>query len=185
MSKYLCEHTDRPYYAKGFCKQCYDKNRRSTPEYRRHENALLRAKWANDLEYQEHKKQLNARWRERNPEKVTEQRAKWRNENRERHIATSTRWNQEHPEKRKEISIRYQHKRRSILYGLDRHYTKQEWVHLTMLYDNLCGICAGVGPLTVDHIMPLSRGGSNMIDNIQPLCGPCNSKKWAYLPEEL
>ena len=34
-----------------------------------------------------------------------------------------------------------------------------------------------VGPYTVDHVVPKARGGTDHIENLQLLCGACNSVK--------
>jgi len=43
-----------------------------------------------------------------------------------------------------------------------------------------CGKKIEETPLNVDHIIPLAKGGSNDISNLQTLCRLCNQKKKDY-----
>lgn len=56
-------------------------------------------------------------------------------------------------------------------------YTNAEWNELCARYNHRCLCCGESRPLTVDHVIPLSRGGSNTIENLQPLCLSCNDRK--------
>jgi len=59
-------------------------------------------------------------------------------------------------------------------------HTFGEWELLKIQYGNTCPCCKKSEPeikLTIDHIIPLSKGGTNLIENIQPLCLKCNMKK--------
>ena len=47
-----------------------------------------------------------------------------------------------------------------------------------------CQYCGTSGRLTVDHVMPRSRGGRSAWDNIVTACAPCNLKKGNRLPVE-
>lgn len=42
-----------------------------------------------------------------------------------------------------------------------------------------CVYCGSIDRLTIDHIVPLARGGSNTSENLQTLCQRCNSSKSA------
>lgn len=48
-----------------------------------------------------------------------------------------------------------------------------------MRRDRCCVQCESVEDLAIDHIIPLARGGTNALENLQVLCGTCNSKKGA------
>lgn len=59
-------------------------------------------------------------------------------------------------------------------------HTFGEWELLKKQYNYTCPSCGLTETkirLTEDHIIPLSKGGSDLIENIQPLCQSCNSKK--------
>lgn len=58
--------------------------------------------------------------------------------------------------------------------------TLEQWEEVKRHYNYTCLCCEKQEPeiiLTMDHVNPITRGGINAIENIQPLCGSCNSSK--------
>jgi 5-methylcytosine-specific restriction endonuclease McrA len=58
-------------------------------------------------------------------------------------------------------------------------HTPAQWQALLQVCDFRCVKCGADDNLCKDHITPIYKGGSDAIDNIQPLCTSCNSKKGA------
>lgn len=69
------------------------------------------------------------------------------------------------------------HRRRVKLAGGYGSFTKAEWDAIVARQRGRCVDCHERKPLTVDHVVPVSRGGCNFAFNIQGLCGPCNARK--------
>jgi hypothetical protein len=49
--------------------------------------------------------------------------------------------------------------------------------------DFTCKHCGSRKLLQVDHVIPESRGGPTTLDDLQTLCGTCNGRKGARMPE--
>lgn len=82
-----------------------------------------------------------------------------------------------HIQERKRVRA---HRRRAKLNKVEGSFTAQEWRELKRHYGYCCPRCGRKEPiikLTIDHIVPINKGGNNFITNIQPLCGTCNSSK--------
>lgn len=71
----------------------------------------------------------------------------------------------------------HRQKRRAMLRGSNGSYTAGQWESLCAQHGHRCLCCKELKPLTVDHVIPLAKGGSNDISNLQPLCSPCNLSK--------
>jgi len=49
---------------------------------------------------------------------------------------------------------------------------------------NRCQYCGNRDRLTIDHVMPRSRGGRDTWENLVTACVPCNNRKGNRTPEE-
>lgn len=47
-----------------------------------------------------------------------------------------------------------------------------------------CGRNVGAANLTMDHVVPVARGGRSVRGNCVPCCKDCNNRKKAYTPAE-
>lgn len=121
------------------------------------------------------------RWVLNNPEKAAESARK-----------RSREWTARNPDKAAIYHSR-SHAKRKAKGELAGTFTSAEWNALLDHHDHRCA-CCGIheseaiyryprrgyplkGKLTIDHVIPLSKGGAGSIDNIAPLCLPCNTKK--------
>lgn len=56
-------------------------------------------------------------------------------------------------------------------------HTAMEWACMKTFHGMRCVRCDAEGELVKDHILPIYQGGSDAIENIQPLCRKCNASK--------
>lgn len=101
--------------------------------------------------------------------------------NREVYREYSRRWQQENRE-RSNLLSRIKKQRRRAAGTL----TVEDWELVLDVYGHACLAC-GKDEVTIDHVIPVSCGGLNVISNVQPLCGFCNTSKGTktidYRPE--
>lgn len=77
-------------------------------------------------------------------------------------------------------------RRRGREHGSTSHFTWAEFMHLFLTFGRCCAYCEQpiTGQPEPDHVVPLSRGGSNSITNLLPSCHACNSDKRNLLLHE-
>jgi 5-methylcytosine-specific restriction endonuclease McrA len=63
--------------------------------------------------------------------------------------------------------------------GAIGNFTAEQWSAKCAEFGGKCAHCGATERLEIDHIKPIALGGTNTIDNVQPLCRHCNSSKGA------
>ncbi len=82
-------------------------------------------------------------------------------------------------------------------YGIDEKFKKKEKTKARKLRSSqwwkrkrstgICHYCGTSVPpkeLTMDHVIPIARGGKSVKINLVPCCKDCNTKKRQFLPLE-
>jgi 5-methylcytosine-specific restriction endonuclease McrA len=67
-----------------------------------------------------------------------------------------------------------------------RELRKTRWWQ-NRIAKGICGYCGGSFPpaeLTMDHLVPIIRGGMSVRGNVAPACKECNNRKRHMLPLE-
>lgn len=113
------------------------------------------------------------RWKAANPDKKAEQVRRWRAANPDEVAEHDRRYRAANPEKKKAKD----HRRRTHKTQAGGSFTAAEWKALVAHQNGRCLACGKKANLTADHVIPVAKGGTSNIDNIQGLCGPCNFSK--------
>ena len=91
-------------------------------------------------------------------------------------------WKQANPDKVRADKRRY----RALLQGaqIDANVTADYLDVLLRAQGGCCAYCGSPDSISLDHKIPLSRGGAHSTGNLQFLCMPCNSHKGAQTDVE-
>jgi 5-methylcytosine-specific restriction endonuclease McrA len=108
-------------------------------------------------------------WRLANPDSV----AAYRELDKRPKAKRQAVWQKENPEKVNS----YQHSRRTRKTQAGGFYTVEEWFTLCFACGFRCLCCNEIKKLEPDHVIPVVKGGTSWLWNIQPLCRTCNAKK--------
>lgn len=122
------------------------------------------------IDNRDHIREKSREWRQRNAGAVNLRKARWRASDPMRQVAETAQM------RGNRVDARGSH-------------TKEELASLLLFQKGKCAnpYCRAdlhTVKRDLDHKMPLSRGGSNGIENLQFLCSSCNAKKWTYSNEE-
>lgn len=140
-----------------------------------------------------HEREVKRAWRRHNPDKQAQYSKRWRDKRPEAQRQATSNWRKANPgyglawRRANPIKLRvYSQRRRAAKAASIQQHTERD---ILIQYESQRGRCWWCGNLVdntyhIDHLIPLSRGGSNAPENIVISCPACNLSKGSKLPQE-
>lgn len=171
-----CKACNSKYYAERADKI---KERVSNHYYDNHDEVIARRNELRKRPEAKAKKFVqDANYRIKAKDKINQYHNQWQKQNRDKVCGYHRQWYAEHYQEQRARMLANQHKRRARISSNGNNTLTREDIEL--LFDTIkeCSYCGLNGvKLTIDHIVPISRGGANSLDNIAMACVHCNSSK--------
>ena len=102
----------------------------------------------------------------------------WAKNNRAKINAYKRKWRKNNPQKTISELAKYRDKK--LQNGVYKILQKE----IIKLKNSDCFYCGSKSKITLDHVIPVSRGGRHSIGNLVSACGSCNSSKGNKLIRE-
>lgn len=147
-------------------------------------------------QHSEHGKAKRSVWEQENEDELRQKASRYYLENRDAAIARAKESERKNPERaraRKNAWQKTEKGRRTSLQSTRRRiarkfnapgaHTIEEFLQLCADFDDHCLCCLKKlerKELSIDHVVPISKGGSDGIENLQPLCRRCNVRKGVF-----
>lgn len=106
---------------------------------------------------------------------VLAERADYYRKNRSSVLSRMQRWQQNNPDKVRAIASR--RRVRKLNAFEDGSVTPEAVQAVFESFGCRCAYCGSDGPLQEEHVVPVSKGGPHIIENIVPACQSCNASK--------
>lgn len=118
-------------------------------------------------------------WRKNNPDRAKELASESYKRNASKRRAYASKYFQEvkKPQPKTEDSRLGERIKKQNQRTHGRGVTREDWLDLCAKWDQKCAYCGEQKPLTMDHVIAVSKGGIHEISNIVPACKPCNTRK--------
>ena len=141
-----------------------------------------------NLKNAEQNRARSRKWQLENPEKRKEQTARYREKHREKRRADSLaryyKQMEENPEKVRERRREWKRTEKGRAYQRVANYRRRSLPMSNEVRDwwlsqrnAVCAYCWAAMATEIDHIIPISKGGTNDLDNLVPACRSCNASK--------
>lgn len=101
-------------------------------------------------------------------------------------VAQAVAWGKANKDARAAIANQYKAQRRALEKQTEGSVgvSSRDWVKLVRHYKHRCAYCGAGGPIHMEHVIPVSRGGRHAIGNVLPACESCNlSKQSCFVAE--